>query len=328
VATLGTALTTSHIQILKGYASRIILVYDSDDAGIRAAIRSVGIFLEAGVDARILVLPKGYDPDSYLFEYGYESFMDATGNAQSVMGFLMDSAMRKHGLSIEGKIRVISEMKEPLASISDRLERSLYIKDLAERLGIDETAVLEKVKEISAKNMGRAKHTTWSKQGKVAGYYNAGHNIRENGLSDKSIRLEQQIIAMMLQYPKILIEIDRRNILAFFEDDVLRSIGQLILDHMARSDENVSEIIDLITDEKQKNMVTALAFKEDQWDDESCLGIIDRFESIRDKNEKALLEKIKMAEKNNDFELLAKLLSEKQKMAVLKEKKKMSPWRH
>jgi DNA primase len=328
VATLGTALTTSHIQILKGYASRTILVYDSDDAGIEAAIRSVGIFLEAGVDARILVLPKGYDPDSYLFEYGYESFMDAADNAQSVMRFLMDSAMKKHGLSIEGKIRVISELKEPLASINDTLERSLYVKELAEGLGIDEAAVLEKVKEISAKNMGRAKHIKWSKHNKFPGPQNASDNIKKNVLSDKWIRLEQQIIAMMLQYPQILLEIDRRNILAFIEDDALRSIGHLILEHMGTSDKNVSEIIDLITDEKQKNMVTALAFGEDQWDDESCLGVIDRFESIRDKNEKALLDKIKVAEKNNDLKLLANLLNEKQKMSVLKEKKKMSLLRH
>ena len=157
VAILGTALSTQHIQLLKGYASRVILVYDSDDAGLKAASRSVEIFMDAEVDAHVLVLPEGYDPDSYLFEFGLESFLDASGSVMSVMQFLISSAIKKHGLSIEGKIRVISEMKGPLASINDKVARSLYIKELAERLNIDETAILEKVREISARNMGKAK---------------------------------------------------------------------------------------------------------------------------------------------------------------------------
>jgi DNA primase len=327
VATLGTAITASHVQTIKGYASRVVLVYDSDEAGISAAIRSVGMFLAAEVDARIIVLPKGYDPDSYLFEYGYEAFLDAAAGARSLMHFLMDSALEKHGLATDGKIRVISELKEPLASINDRLERSLYVKELAERLGIEEGAILEKVMEASGRDSGRAKHARWPNT-KMRGYHHAGDRSKSNTISDRWVRLERQIVAMMLQYPKILIEIDKRDILTYFEDDSLKAIGQLILDRMGSSDINVSDIINLISDREQRDIVAALAFGEDQWNDENCLSIIERFESIRDKNEKALLDKIKVAEKNNDVELLAKLLNEKQKMAVLKEKKKMSLLRH
>ena len=325
VATLGTALTTSHVQILKGYASRIILVYDSDDAGIKAALRSVGIFLAAEIDARIIVLPEGYDPDSYLFEYGYEFFLKAADKAQSIMHFLIDSAIKKHGLSIEGKIRVISELKEPLASIHDKVIRSLYIKELSERLNIDETAVLEKVREISARNMAETKDAKWIKDHEVTRSRKSGNKIRDKALpGDKWVRLERQIIAMMLQYPKILPEIIDRNILAFFEDGSLRSIGQLILEHMDSSDEKVSKLVNLIQNKKQRNLIASLAIGEDEWNYEGCLGILARFESIRNKNEKELLDKIKKAEKNNNFELLAELLNEKQKLAVLKEKKKMS----
>lgn len=327
VATLGTALTTSHIQVIKGCAGRVVLVYDSDEAGISAAIRSVGMFLEAEMDARIVVLPKGYDPDSYLFEFGHESFLEAAASARSLMHFLMDSAIEKHGLATDGKIRVISELKEPLASINDSLERSLYIKELAERLGVDEEAILEKVMEISARNAGKTTHVRWPNK-KIHGYHLAANREKNKVISDKWIRLERQIIAMMLQYPKISIEIEKRNILAYFESDSLKTIGQLILDHMDELDKSASDIINLISDREQRDIVAALAFGEDQWSDASCLGIIERFESIHDKKEKALLDKIKVAEQNNDFEMLAKLLKEKQKMAVLKDKKKMSLLRH
>ena len=154
VATLGTSITAEHVQILRGFIGKdgnVILVFDSDDAGIKAAKRSIEVFDKGYINAQILVLPEGYDPDSYLFEFGVDAFLDLVSQAQGIISFLMDSAVKKHGLSNEGKIRVISEMKEPLASINDSVARSLYIKDLAECINIDESAVLERVRKISVR---------------------------------------------------------------------------------------------------------------------------------------------------------------------------------
>jgi DNA polymerase II small subunit/DNA polymerase delta subunit B len=80
--------------------------------------------------------------------------------------------------------------------------------------------------------------------------------------------------------------------------------------------------MNLIEDKEQRDMVASLAIGEDIWNHEACLGIINRFESLRKRNENTLIEKIKAAEKNNDFELLTKLLNQKQKMAILTEKNK------
>ncbi|MGD8982018.1 MAG: DNA primase, partial [Desulfobacterales bacterium] len=77
VATLGTSITPDHVHILRniiGKDGRVVLVFDSDDAGMKAALRSLGIFMNAEVDASIMLLPSGHDPDSYLFEFGCESF--------------------------------------------------------------------------------------------------------------------------------------------------------------------------------------------------------------------------------------------------------------
>ncbi len=113
VATLGTALTPEHIRILRGYAGKVTLVYDSDEAGVRAALRSTEIFRKEETDAYILVLePEGYDPDSYLFEFGADAFINAASQSSGVISFLTDSAIKKHGLSTEGKIRIVSDMEE------------------------------------------------------------------------------------------------------------------------------------------------------------------------------------------------------------------------
>ncbi len=326
VATLGTALTTEHVQLLKGYADRVVLVFDSDDAGIKAALRSIGIFMRGEVDASIIVLPAGYDPDSYLFEFGYESFINAASKAHGIMSFLIDSAVKKHGLSIEGKIRVISELKEPLASINDNMKRSLYIKELAERVSIDEAAVLEKIREVSAQKNKGAKGAKWSNDDDPRGSRKTGvqDKVQGKALNGKWGRLERQIIVMMLQFPQIIPEITERNILDFFEDKGLKSIGQLVLKHKDYSKVQVSDVMNLIDDKEQKNLIASLAMGEDIWDHESCRVILARFESIRNRSERKLIEQIKAAEKDNDLELLAKLLNKKQKMAVLSEKKKMT----
>jgi len=329
VATLGTSLTPEHVQLLKGFVGkdgRVILVFDSDDAGIKASRRSIEVFDKGYINAQIVILPDGYDPDSYIFEFGVESFLVLVSEAKDIIPFLMDSAVKKHGLSIEGKIRIISEMQETLGSISDNTRRSLYIKELAECINIDESAVLEKIRKISVRNRDRAKRPTWPNTDLGRGHHKTSvpDKAQEKVFQGKWDKLERQIITMMLQFPQILSQIYERNILDLFENNDLKSIGQVLLTHKDDSKVKVSDIINLIKEKEQKNIVASLAIGENVWDHDACIGIVTRFESIRRKNENNLLEKIKAAEKDNDLELLANLLNQKQKMALLNEKKKMA----
>ncbi len=314
VATLGTSLTAEHIRLLKGYAARVILVYDSDEAGIKAALRSIGIFMKEDVDARIIVLPEGYDPDSFLLEYGSESFVNAADRALAIMPFLMDSAIKKHGLSTEGKIRIISELQKPLSSIEDKVDRSLYIKELSERISIDEAAVIEKVRQVLASNEAnervRQRGAHVYPQGSRG---TGGVNVTAGkAFQEKGSRIERQIIAMMLQFPEILPEIDNRHVIEHFEDKTLRSIGQIILEHKGFSDVHVSEIMALMDDKEKRRIVASLAIGDDYWDREGCLRLIAQFESSISRRENTLLKKIKAAEDCNDHELLFELLRKKQ----------------
>ncbi len=315
VATLGTSLTQEHVQLLRGFVGkngRFVLVYDSDAAGIKAAERSIKVFDKGYVNAQILVLPEGYDPDSYLFEFGYKSFMNAASKAKSIIPFLIDSAVKKHGLSIEGKIRIISDLKQPLANINDSVERSLYIKELAEIIGIDEAAVMEKVRTISGNKSIKPNKELSGK-------------TQDRNLTLKGDKHERKIIAMMLQFPEILPEIISRNILDHFEDESLKLIGQLVLKqgehedvrdelhHDSKSNNGlISDIINSIDDREEKSIVASLSIGEDQWSREGCLKLLSQFESIRNRQEKTLLQKIRAAEESNDHELLLELLKKKQ----------------
>ncbi len=72
------------------------------------------MFREEKADTRILVLPAGHDPDSYIQENGSQSFLNLASNAAGIITFLMECAIREHGLTTEGKIRVISDLQKPL----------------------------------------------------------------------------------------------------------------------------------------------------------------------------------------------------------------------
>ncbi len=302
VATLGTALTAEHVQLLKGIVGQtgqVILVYDSDQAGIKAAQRSIAIFEQGFLDARILVLPEGYDPDDFLRERGPDEFLKLAKQALGMMPFLMESAIQRFGFSIEGKVRVVAALQEPLAAVQDTIARSLYIKQLAERLDIDETAVMEKIRQASAK---------FSSQRAVSKAAQASAPL------DDGRRLEQQIVAMMLRYPVMVSEIVGRNLLDCFEDKKLKAIAQMTLER-AEGD-GVSDLVSMIDDSHYRNLMAKLAIQEQRWDHQGCERLLAQFESrYRRQTKNDLQRQIEAAERDNDMDLLCKLLVQKQDQA-------------
>lgn len=301
VATLGTALTEAHIRILKGYARKAVLVFDSDTAGIRAAHRSIDLFMKADMDAKVMVLPQGHDPDTFLAEYGYDEFMRYTDNASGMMRFLISAAIEEHGLSIEGKIRILKQMQQPLTAIGDHVARSLYVKELAERIGVDEAAVIEKIRIQALEGDGR--RPAFPRQ--------IGDSKGSNGglLQTKGVRLERQIVVMMLQFPEIIPEIDRSGLIEFFENVTLKSICKTIFRHQAQS---VSEIINAMEDKAEQSLAAGLAMGENIWDRDGCLKLISQFETSQSRKGDDLLKQIKSAEDNKDHVLLLELLKKRQ----------------
>ena len=343
VATLGTSLTSDHVRLLTRYAGRMVLVYDSDEAGIRSAQRCIGtfwrehvdfrrqdVFSEEKADTHILVLPAGHDPDSYVFEQGPEAFLEAAAQSPGIITFLMNRAVEKHGLSTEGKIRIISELQQSLAAINDRVAQALYIKQLAERIGVAESAILERIKEISAVK-SRPTYSGRSTDAPLSGSRVSTGEVpvskaQESDVTLRGSRVERQIIAMMIQFPEILPDVDNYKVLDLFNDNMLKSLGESFLEFNPTSPDQVSEFMSQVDDRQTQALIASLAMGDEAWNKKGCLRLLGRFvESGRKHRDGGLLEsQIKAAEKSNDHALLLKLLSKKQKMAEHSEKQKMA----
>jgi DNA primase len=298
VATLGTALTPEHVRVLRGCIGEngtVVLVYDSDAAGIKAAQRSIGVFEQGYAEARICVLPPGHDPDSFIFEFGAAAFQKAAAEARGIMPFLMEAAVTRHGLSVDGKVQIVSELSAAIAAIQDPMARSLYIKDLAERIGVDESAILERVR-------GRL-------GGKAAG--GAAAPPQAAGAARRPDRFEVQVAMMMLQYPRILPEIRRRQLLDHFENQALRRVGDMAL-RWENDPDGFNREIDRTADPEIQRLVASLVLEETPWNHHGCLKLLDQFENSRKNKDRTILEQIKAAEKRGDHEGWLKLLQQKQ----------------
>jgi DNA primase len=336
VATLGTALTAEHARVLRGLigeGGRVILVFDSDDAGIRAAKRGVEVFDKAQVNAQVLVLESGHDPDSFVFRYGSDSFRQAAENAQAAVMFLLETAIERHGTSIEGVVRVIEAMTTPLASISDSVERSLYVKRVAERLGIDETDVREKLRQCFA-----AKHSPDIRR--ASGGKRLASEVPDMGLGGRH-RTELEIVAMMLQVPEMLADIRRSKVIELFTSETMQTLGRSILEVAestgafedagspplpADASRWVAAVLDRIVEEEQRSLVSDLAMRPRQWSLEGCRKLIGHFvESRQHQNRLQRIDaQIEAAERNQNQEQLDKLLREKQQLAIHHHRRKVA----
>ena len=138
VATLGTALTEWHARKLKGYGSEVFLVFDADEAGKKAVVRSLPLFLNEGVSARVVVLEAGYDPDSYVNTFGLDSFLRRIEEAPGLFDFFLEQHAEAKDGSVEGNVRILEVVLPVLASIDNDMQRALYVQRISQQLGVRE----------------------------------------------------------------------------------------------------------------------------------------------------------------------------------------------
>lgn len=140
-ATLGTALTPGHLNLLKGHVREVMLLFDADEAGQRAAARALPLLLNAELDGRVLRLPPGHDPDSFMREFGAEALYEAASQAIDIVDFQVARLKNAHPDTLAGQARLAREAKEIIAQVPDSAKSQLLRKRLAEMLDLDEAAL-------------------------------------------------------------------------------------------------------------------------------------------------------------------------------------------
>ena len=158
VASLGTALTDEQARVLAKYTKQVILAYDSDEAGQRAAHRAMGIFAKVGLDVRILQMQGAKDPDEYIKKFGAEKFRQLVKNSRTGFEFKLQSVLAKHDLEIpDEKIKAAAELCSIIARVYSSAEREVYVHAVAERLGLSEDSLRKDVESAMRRNAKEGK---------------------------------------------------------------------------------------------------------------------------------------------------------------------------
>jgi DNA primase len=212
VATLGTALTKDQIDLIGRYTTHVVVLFDPDEAGRKALMRSLELFLAGNLSARVLVLPENLDPDDYVRTYGGDSLLGLINSAPSLVDYYIDHVLGDRGGFEEDRDsfrKAVAFIKQ----IENVIDRNLFIKRVSEMLGIDQELLKN---EIS--------HT-------LPIITNAGA-IRI-GRADEIDKLELNLIHLLLIHPGICNRLAQTNILDYFTNMELKKFGKILLDAAA-----------------------------------------------------------------------------------------------
>ena len=299
VATLGTALTDQHIRKIKGYAKEAVVVFDPDEAGRTAALRSLPLFLNEGLPARAVILPAGHDPDSFVNTKGLPAFLKLLDGAPSMFDFFLDQKLTQDDSDIEGKVHALKEILPVLSQIQNTPQRSMYTGRLSERTGIKEDVILSELKSFDRGRSGDA----------------LDRGLR-NQLTDPKLDKkigDIQLLNLLIHHPKTVTGLMDSGCRALLSDHITSKIVEVIFDKYRRdgrfSPENIEETLD--------NDDIRIRFREVMVADSiySDREIKQAVEEIREKaRQKRLSEEVAAAK--SDPEALNKMLLSKRRAEV------------
>jgi len=160
VATLGTALTPDHIRTIRRFVTKVVLLFDPDEAGVRAALRTLDLFVDSGLGVRVVSLPAGEDPDLFVRKHGADSFLALQQAAPALLDFAVERSLQSAASgALEDRIRGVDEILRVLQKTANRIEKEECIRRVAERLGINQKRLIERYPELLPKEERRAART-------------------------------------------------------------------------------------------------------------------------------------------------------------------------
>ena len=204
VASLGTSLTEEHATLLSRYTEQVVLTYDADEAGQRAAKRAIPMLEKVGIQVKVLRMRDAKDPDEFLHKHGAEAFRALLEESSNRVEYQLDAIGRKYSLADDDqKVKYLQECAELISSLGSSVQREVYTGRIAEKAGISMDAMKLEVNRAYKRRIAREK----KQQEKIdlapaQALQPKSRTIRYDNM--KSAMAEETVIAMALKTPGIL----------------------------------------------------------------------------------------------------------------------------
>jgi len=261
VASSGTALTTEQVQLISRYTKNITLVYDADSAGANAMMRGVDVILEGGLDVRIVQLPEGDDPDSFVRKKGGEAFEELLTKSVTFIDFKANEYSKAGKFeSPEGKAEAVRGLVQSIAKIKDPLKRSFFVKDVAEKYQLYESTLYGELEKMTRRVPEKFSATARIETGKETG--GEPQNIVPEELPNE----ERELFAAIFEDPKEMVPFIFRDVQPKdFSHPISQKLSAIILESFdEQGTVEVNQLLNSIDDEKTKAFIANVAFNRYQ----------------------------------------------------------------
>ncbi len=288
-ATLGTSLTPDHITVIRRFASNIVLLFDPDQAGVRAALRSLDLFVNSGLSVKVVSLPEGDDPDTYVRQHGAEGFAALHRTAPSLLDFAIEHSLRTaESGSVEDRIRAVDAVLRILQKSAHPIEREERIRLVAERLGLNQQRLIDRYPTLVSEDQRRPDRVL--KASPVSASSKMKANPEERDLAHLLVQGNLSAADLQKLSPEA------------FSTPAYRRLIEWTLQHLAEDGRvSVRNLLDaLITDEVCGSLVSELSMQEQHYDDvlahiAGCLETLER--RGRERTMGQLIQELKIAER-------------------------------
>lgn len=260
VASSGTSLTEDQIRLLSRYTKNIVVLFDADTAGQNAAMRSIELLLKQDFEIKILSLPEGDDPDSYINKNGKEQFEEILQRARNFLEYQTAQYEAKGAFKDPGQqAEAIRELIKSASLVRDDLKRSILLKSIARKFNLREKLIeteLEKFLKSRKRSEDIKKNTTALRK---TGSANSEMNVL---LNRKMNHLEKEIISLLYEGNKEIVELIFDNI---HPDDLgnpkLKELADIVYEGYQEDNIMPAALIDKIKDEESRDFILSLTLE-------------------------------------------------------------------
>ena len=301
VASLGTAFTTFHAKLLKRYIKEVVIMYDSDTAGINAALRAIPILKKEGLKVKVLQLKGGKDPDEYLKQYGREALLNLIAGAESDLWFQIGRIEEQYQMEVpEQKVKFLQEAAALLSEVNSSIEQAVYIEEIAKTYHIEGEVLKAEIAHQYRKPIKR---------------YEPEMNKGTFPSIKTSMSPEASFLAVLYHYPHIGKRVREYIEPEMFEEQLLQDLTKAIFDYFKEGKTiDMNYFTSHYPEVKEQNIIShVLIHKDNRYEDPAILQKMIT-ESVR-RLSKAYIEK--RLKKTTDIKEVQKLLFRKKELDKL-----------
>ena len=252
VASLGTALTSGHASLIKRYTQEVLLLYDSDDAGVRAALRAIPILREAGVSSRVVNLRPHKDPDEFIKALGAEEFEKRLEQAMDSFMFRVHMAEREFSMEEpQGQNRFFERCAQMLLELSDELERNLYIEAIVKDYRSSGISVEDLKKRVGALAM-KGTPVEQRIQPKPVG------TVQSKKKESAAEKAQKLMLTWLVTYPGIFDTVEKYIQPSDFVVPLYRQVAEMLYQQHKDGDVNPARLMNAFIDSEEQREVSSL----------------------------------------------------------------------